>query len=152
MLQSRNGSLALTKKDLIFLFALYASIGHVGKELLKYFSRSNEGQYFLIILIALDAEGLYLVTKEILFIDLLFLGLSSNDLSRNLTLLVCRSMNLWEYPLFCRFILCLAFSMWKVSIREFVRRYLFISPVATPLLAPGGVMGLSMNVCLSLGH
>ena len=71
MLQSRDGSLALTKKDLIFLFALYANIGHVGKELLKYFSRSSEGQYFLIILIALDTEGLYLVTKEILFIDLL---------------------------------------------------------------------------------
>ena len=92
----------------------------MGKVLLKYFNHSSEGQYFLIILITLDAEGLYLVTKEILLIDFLLSGLSSNDPSRNLTLSVCRLMNIGEYPLFCKFILCLAFNMWKVSIREFV--------------------------------
>ena len=45
MLQSRDGSLALTKKDLIFLLALYTNIGLGGKELLKYFYCSSEGQY-----------------------------------------------------------------------------------------------------------
>ena len=111
MLQSRDGNLALTKKDLMFLLALYANIGLGGKVLLKYFNCSSEGQYFFIILIAQDAEGLYLVTKEILFIGLLFLGLSSIDLSRNLTLLVCRLMNSREYPLFFRFNLCLVLNL-----------------------------------------
>ena len=56
-------------------------------------------------------KGLYLVTKEILFIGLLFLGLSSIDLSRNLILLACRLMNLHEYPLFYRFSLCLVLNL-----------------------------------------
>ena len=47
MLQSRDGSLTLTKKDLIFLLALYTNIGLGGKALLKYFNCSSEGLYFL---------------------------------------------------------------------------------------------------------
>ena len=74
MLQSRDGSLALTKKNLIFLLALYTNIGQWGKVLLKYFNHSSNGQCFCITLLALDAEELYLVTKEILFMGLLFLG------------------------------------------------------------------------------
>ena len=109
-MQSKDaGSLALIKTDLIFLLVLKASIGEGNVLLLKQLSCWSEGQYLLIIFIALDDDGVYLVTKEVLFTNPLFLGFSSKDLPRKLTLLVCRFINLCEYPLFLR--LALSFAL-----------------------------------------
>ena len=56
------------------------------------------------------------------------------------------------YPLLLRLALSLALKWLKVSIREFVRRYLFISPMATPLLTPEGWWDLAwMYACLLVG-
>jgi len=82
--QSKDGSLALTKNDLIFLLVLKDSIGEGNGLLLKQLSCCSKGQYLLIIFIPLDDDGVYLVTKEILFTNPLFLGFSSKDLSKKL--------------------------------------------------------------------
>ena len=54
----------------------------------KYFNFWSEGQYFLMIFMAIDAEGVNLVVKKSLLMFFMALGFSSKDLSRNLTLLV----------------------------------------------------------------
>ena len=56
--------------------------------LLNIFRCRIEGQYFLITCIAGLAEGVNLVTKTVFLNGLLIFGFNSNDLSRNLTLLV----------------------------------------------------------------
>ena len=59
------------------------------------------------IFIALAAEGVYLVIKASLFIfKVLLFGLSSKDLSQNLTVLISFLMTEVEYPLFSRLFLC----------------------------------------------
>jgi len=60
--QSKDGSLALTKNDLIFLLVSKDSIGEGNGLLLKQLSCWSEGQYLLIIFITLDDDdGVYLV-------------------------------------------------------------------------------------------
>ena len=68
----------------------------------------------------------------------LLLGLSSYDLSVNRTLSVCLLMKLMEYPLLSRLVLCLSLKERNDSAQELVRKYLLVSPMATPLLHPGG--------------
>ena len=81
---------------------------------------------------------------------LLFLGLNSVNLSRNLTLLVCRLVNLWEYPLFLRLV-----CVWLQTYKRSQYKSLCISislSLPWPLLCSlGGKVGLGVNVCLFVG-
>ena len=87
---------------------------------------------------AFRPSGVYLVENTILLLWYLIFGFNSNDQSENLMELVYFRMKPGEYPLFQRLSQCFALYLLNVLIWELVRRYLFISPIATPLLAPGG--------------
>ena len=86
----------------MFLLLLNVSIGIGIVSHLKCLVFCSEGHNLRIIFIALVAAGVYLVMKAsflFLFLSTLFLGLSSKDLSKNRTSLVCLLMKVLEYPL-----------------------------------------------------
>ena len=98
MSQSRDGSLAWTKNDRIFLLVLKHNIGGGSCLFLKKFRFCKYDQYFLMILRAEGAEGVKLVMNGSLpscFFIFLFL-LSSKERSRNLTRFMLLSTNLEE--------------------------------------------------------
>ena len=90
--------------------------------------------------IALDTT--LVVKGNLLEIPPLCYGFSSWDLFENLTLFIWLRMNLCEYPLFNRLILCLSLNSKNLSNLELVLTNRFISQIMTPLL--GGKM---FHVC-----
>ena len=95
--QSRESSLALTKRDFMFLLLLKDNIGDGSFIFLKECKVCRWCQYFLIILRANGAEGVNLVTNgNLSSCFVVFIVLSSKERSRNLTLLMDWSTNLKE--------------------------------------------------------
>ena len=70
----------------------------------------------------------------------------------NLICLSVRFVLFTLYPLLVRFLLCCRIILENCSFFEFVRRYLMASPMATPLLVPGGWYESSRTYsCLFVG-
>ena len=87
---------------------------------------------------ATETEGVNLVTKGILRGCLLIFLCEFKWTVEKFNLVCKLTYKFKRVTLLRRLTWCFSLRMLKVSTRELVHKYLFISPMATPLLTPGG--------------